>query len=212
MDGFNHLKKRVSFIDDSQVSSVFKYILESTGRYKIMEVSASVEEMLPTLKKDRPDIVVLEIDVAGNINGLDGIRRILAINSGISILVCSDLMNLEVVTEAFAAGANGYLLKSESFNRFQTYVDEIAVGGSPLSPSISRLMIESYRKSPHSPLSARETEVVRLLAKGKTAREVASALQISNETSKVHIKNIYKKLHVEKRSQAIELVVAERYI
>jgi DNA-binding NarL/FixJ family response regulator len=212
MNGFSQIKKRVVFIDDSQVTSVLKYILESTGRFKIVGVFSSYEELLPSLKRNLPDILISEIDIPGAIGGLEGIRQVLAINSGIKVLVCSEVVSMEVVTEAFAIGANGYVLKNESFNKFQSYVDELANGGSPLSPSISKLIIESYRKSSHSPLSARETEVIKLLAKGMTHREIAVALQISYETSKVHIKNIYRKLHVEKKSQAIELVVAERYI
>jgi DNA-binding NarL/FixJ family response regulator len=92
------------------------------------------------------------------------------------------------------------------------YLDQLVKGGAPLSPIAARQLIESFRKNPVSPLSFRETEVVRLLVKGNTYTQIASSLQISKETSKTHMKNIYKKLGVNSKSLALQRVMEDRLI
>jgi DNA-binding CsgD family transcriptional regulator len=92
------------------------------------------------------------------------------------------------------------------------YLDELIEGGSPLSPIAARFLVESYRRNPSSPLSFRETEIIRLVAKGNTYTQIASSLSISKETSKTHLKNIYKKLGVNSKSHAIKRVVEDRLI
>lgn len=207
----SQLKKRVVIVDETEFAQVCKFLLESTSLCKVVSVYPSMEETIQNLKNDKPDLVITEIELR-DMNGVEGISQLRKLYPSVDIIICTNLCNLEIVLEAFAVGAGGYLIKDESLDRLNTYVQDIVRGGGSISPTVARTLIGSYKRNPASPLSFRETEVVRLLAKGNTYSQIASSLKISNETSKTHIKNIYKKLSVSSKSLALKRVMEERFI
>ena len=118
----------------------------------------------------------------------------------------------ELVFQALAAGATGYLLKETGTDRILDALREVRRGGSPMSRSIARRVVESFRPASESPLSARETEVLALLCEGHSYQRIARELFISEDTVHFHIKNIYRKLQVHSKSAAVARALRDRLV
>ena len=116
------------------------------------------------------------------------------------------------VFQALCAGACGYLTKNISPEKLMDSIEEAYNGGGPISTNIARMVVQSLQRNTKSPLSPRETEVLQLLAKGKSYTMIADELFIDKETVRSHIKNIYIKLEVNSKAQAIEKATKERLI
>jgi len=205
------VRKRVVLIDSPEYTNIFSFLIETSKKYRIIQRYASVEEAIANLKHDKPDIVISEFELPG-MNGVDGIVEIHKFNSSIEVIICTSIADFDTILKAFTNGASGYLLKEECHHRFIDFIDELEAGGSPISPKPARMLIQSMRRNPTSPLSFRETEVLRLLSKGNTYSEMATILGVSKETTKTHLRNIYKKLNVRSRSSVIKVALEERLI
>jgi len=209
LDGY--MRKRVVIVDESEFANLLKLILDSSKRYNIVSIFSSMEDAIPALKKTKPDILITDLELEG-MPGLEGLRQIHDVYPSVEVIVCTNIFSPDTLMASFSNGALGYILKDECYNHIVQYLDQLVKGGAPLSPTAARQLIESFRKNPSSPLSFRETEIVRLLAKGNTYSQIASSLQISNETSKTHMRNIYKKLGVNSKALALQRVMEDRLI
>jgi len=207
----NYLRKRVVIVDNAEFANLLRVILDSSKRYNVVSILSSMEDAIPELKKVKPDILITDLELNG-MTGLEGLRQIQRVYPSVTVIICTNIFSLETLIESFSSGALGYILKDECYNQIVQYLDQLAKGGAPLSPTAARQLIESYRKNPVSPLSFRETEIVRLLAKGNTYSDIASALQIAKGTSKTHLRNIYKKLGVSSKVLALRRVMEDRLI
>jgi DNA-binding NarL/FixJ family response regulator len=117
-----------------------------------------------------------------------------------------------LVFDAIKAGASGYLSKSSNYTELLAGLEEIVKGGAPMSTKIARMVVEDFRLNTTSILTTREREILGHLAAGKTYSQIASDLIVSGETVKTHMKNIYKKLNVNRKSEAIQKGYEERLI
>lgn len=207
----SYMRKRVVIVDEPEFANLLKFILDSSKQYNVVSVFSCMEDAIPELKKLKPDVLLMELELNG-MPGLEGLRQIQSVYPSIEVVICTNIFNPDIVLKAFSNGALGYILKDESYNLIVQYLDQLVRGGAPLSPTAARQLIESFRKNPVSPLSFRETEVVRLLVKGNTYSQIASSLHISKETSKTHLRNIYKKLGVNSKSLALQRVMEDRLI
>ena len=159
-----------------------------------------------------------------DIDGVQLIRRAVARHPGLDVLVVSVFGDDEHVLSSIEAGATGYLLKDTRLERIVASICEIRAGGSPISPTIARKVLNRFRapvvpavpttagaaETPNatgpaepSPLSARETDILRLVSKGLSCAEVGEHLSISTHTVVTHVKNIYRKLAVHSRAEAV---------
>jgi DNA-binding NarL/FixJ family response regulator len=212
INGLNgYMRRRVVIVDEAEFSNLLKLILDASKRYNVVSIFSSMEEAIPELKKLKPDILITDLELNG-MTGLEGLRQIQNIYPSVEVVVCTNIFSADSLIESFSNGALGYILKDECYNQVVQYLDQLVKGGAPLSPTASRQLIESFRKNPTSPLSFRETEIVRLLAKGNTYTQIASSLQISKETSKTHMRNIYKKLGVNSKALALQRVMEDHLI
>jgi DNA-binding NarL/FixJ family response regulator len=116
------------------------------------------------------------------------------------------------IFQALANGASGYITKDSSSRKIIESLREVRDGGGPMSVQIARMVIRSFQKNTESPLSKRETEILRMIAEGKKRSEVAQELFIELETVKSHVKNIYTKLDVHSRSKAIDFARKNKLI
>ena len=187
----NGLKDFISLSTDFLVVGAFK-----TG-----------EEALEHLPEIKPDIVIMDINLPG-MNGIECIRRVKDKSPGTQFMMFTVYENDEKVFEALKAGASGYLLKNTGLLQIAESVKELHEGGSPMSANIARKMVNLFRdtdkKSPFLDLlSNREKEILQLLAKGLLYKEIAEQLHITTGTVRIHIHNIYEKLHVQNRTEAI---------
>jgi DNA-binding NarL/FixJ family response regulator len=120
--------------------------------------------------------------------------------------------NEENVFNALAKGASGYLIKSDSTEKIMDAIKEVVEGGAPMSMHIAKIVIKSFHKNQNSPLTKRETEILEQVANGKSRSKIAKEMFIDLETVKSHIKNIYVKLNVHSREDAIKEARNNKYI
>ena len=165
------------------------------------------EEALEHLPEIKPDIVIMDINLPG-MNGIECIRQVKGKSPGTQFMMFTVYENDDKVFEALKAGASGYLLKNTGLLHIAESVKELHEGGSPMSANIARKMVNLFRdndkKNPFLDLlSNREKEILQLLAKGLLYKEIAEQLHITTGTVRIHIHNIYEKLHVQNRTEAI---------
>ncbi|MFZ1788593.1 MAG: response regulator transcription factor, partial [Saprospiraceae bacterium] len=145
-------------------------------------------------------------------NGVEGTKQIRKLMPKSLILIVSVYENSEMVFNALCAGASGYITKNTTSKILIESIQELLDGGAPMSISIARMVVSSFQKAANSILSDRETEVITLLAQGKSYKSIGETLNISRNTIKFHIKNIYEKLEVNNREDAISLASEKKYI
>jgi DNA-binding NarL/FixJ family response regulator len=154
------------------------------------------------------DVALLDIDMPG-LNGIELVEKIKDQFPKTQCLMCTIYEDSDRIFKALEAGANGYLLKKSSAPQILEAVREIYNGGAPMSSEIARRVVQSFnaRNSNQNqeiqPLSPREMEIVKQLEKGFLYKEIASTLNISVETVRRHVHNIYEKLHVSNRTEAL---------
>ena len=159
-----------------------------------------------------PDVLILDISLPG-MSGLDGIRAFKERHPEVEIIMFTVHDEPERIFEAVCAGASGYLLKSESFERIAAAVDEVLRGGSPMTPEIARLMLRRFSQLgvtvPTTDLSDREREVLRAMVDGLAKKEIAERLDLSIHTVDTYTRRIYKKLHVNTLGGAVAKALRE---
>jgi len=184
--------------------------IELTAVYRTAE-AAALE--LPIVK---PNIVIMDINLPG-ITGIECIKRIKAVNSTILFMMFTVYENNDQVFEALKAGASGYLLKKTAPLQIIEAVKELYQGGSPMSSQIARKLVNHFQEKQQvlhneaAILSTREKEVLEHLAKGMLYKEIADLLSISFHTVRQHIGNIYQKLHVQNKTEAINKVYGKKF-
>lgn len=160
------------------------------------------------MKISQPDIVLMDIDMPG-ISGIEAVRIIKAKYPNVKILMQTIFENNDKVYESLCAGASGYLLKNNLGEKIIEAIKELNAGGAPMSPPIAKKILlrfqeqNSIQLNDDDQLSQREKEILDLLTKGLSYKMIASKVFLSIDTIKFHIKNIYEKLHVHSKSEAI---------
>jgi len=185
----------------------YSLILSSNNHYNVVRACSFAEEAIKNITHDYPDIIIIDIalnDTIG-VDGIDAICRIRRLDRKVHILVNSSIESNEAIFEALSAGASGYIIKGSYHNELFNAINEVLNNGAPMSPKVAKIVVSSFKLNPHSPLSKRETEILQLLALGKTYKIVANELFIGLETVKSHVKNIYGKLQVCTKSEAIDV-------
>jgi len=208
----NYFRSRVVIVEDNDaVREGFSLIINSVSKYYVVNAYDNAEDAIKNLKKDKPEIILMDLELPG-MNGIDAIAVIKKMNSNIDMIVNTIYENSELVFQALCAGAAGYITKNTSHSELLNAIDEVINGGAPMSSKIAKMVVSSFQKNPNSPLSNRETEVLELLSQGKSYSMIAQELFITKETAKSHIKNIYSKLQVNSKSEAIAKATKEKLI
>ncbi len=208
----NYFRSRIVIVEDNDaVREGFSLIINSVSNYYVVKAYDNAEEAIKNLRKDAPEIILMDLELPG-INGIEAIGIIKKTNPNIELIVNTIYENSELVFQALCAGATGYITKNSSHTELLDAIDEVINGGAPMSSKIAKMVVNSFQKNPNSPLSSRETQVLELLSKGKSYSMIAQELFITKETAKSHIKNIYSKLQVNSKSEAIAKATKEKLI
>lgn len=197
--------------DDEVIRNGYSFLLGQVDGYEIISTYGSCEEAVKNLRVDNPDVILLDVELPG-INGVEAIPLLKSIVPFANILVLTVHDSQKTVFEAFSNGAAGYITKNTPPLKILEAIKEVYEGGSPMSVNIARLVVESFQKSKESPLSKRETEVLKLISYGKNRAQIAEELFINVSTVKTHIKNIYVKLDVDTRDKALKNARRDRLI
>ncbi len=197
--------------DDEIIRESFVSLINNSDNYLCIANYDTCEAAIKNLTNDSPQIILMDIGLPG-ISGIEGIRRIKKVYSKVDILVVTVHDDDEKVFDALCAGASGYLTKNVKPEKLLESLGEVVKGGAPMSTNIAKMVIRSFQRNTESPLSSRETEVLQQLARGKSYTMIAGDLHINKETVRSHIKNIYQKLNVNSKAEAIEKASKDRLI
>lgn len=206
------LKKRVVIVEeDNSLLQIFNLVIGGTDKFNVIGLFNTFDEAFKSFKKVTPDIIMMDIDFPGT-NGIQGTRLIRECYPRTEVVIVTNYENDEYIFEALKAGAIGYVLKSLNYVELILALEELVKGGAPLSSKIARKIINNYHVNLNSPLSSRERQIMQMISLGKTYSEIAEECHISKETSKTHIRNIYGKLKVNSKSEAIAKANSDRLI
>jgi DNA-binding NarL/FixJ family response regulator len=204
---------RVVIADDQAlVRAGFKTILESDPGIVVLGEGADGFAALDLVRRHRPDVVLMDIQMP-NLDGLSAARQLLEQEEDPpAVLMLTTFDTNEYVYEALRAGASGFLLKDVTPEGLIEAVHIVATGDALLAPQITRRLVEQFAMAaPRTPppeldeLTARELEVLRLVARGLSNREIAAELVVSEATVKTHVKRLFAKLRLRDRVQAVVL-------
>lgn len=173
------------------------------------ESCVGVETQVPALK---PHVILMDIDLPGGMNGIEATARLKKVWPATEVLMLTIFDDDERVFQAICAGASGYLLKRTPMSRILSAIEEVCEGGAPMTPSIARQVLGLFPGKTTAQndildrLTDRETQVLKLLAKGNSQKMVAAELVISVGTVHSHVKKVYEKLHVHSVTEAISRI------
>jgi DNA-binding NarL/FixJ family response regulator len=193
--------------DEDNVRKGLAALINGSEGFRCVTTYSSAEKALPEILKNKPNVVLMDLNLPG-MSGIECIRRLKAHQPALPIMVLTVYEDDEKIFESLRAGASGYLLKKTPPAKLLEAILDLQNGGSPMSSSIARKVVQTLQAmGPSSKeaenLSKREHEILAYLAKGYRYREIADALFISIETVRTHLRNIYEKLHVRSRSEAV---------
>ncbi len=201
---------RILLVDDHPlVRSGLRTLLASLSDVVVVGEAANGEEAIARTTELQPDIILMDLHMPG-LNGIEATRRILQASPTISILVLTMLDDDASVFAAMRAGARGYLLKGADQNDVLRAIGAVAHGGAIFSPAIAQRLMQCFANmqpvlppSAFPDLTEREREILGLIAIGKTNVEIAEILTLSPKTVSNHVSNIFSKLQVVDRAQAV---------
>lgn len=193
--------------DDRRVRESLCVLINGAENTRCISTYNSGEEALEEIGFKKPDVVLMDINLPG-MSGIECVRRLKAKMPKLQVLILTMYEDDEKVFQSLVAGASGYLVKRTSPSELLSAIQEVHSGSSPMSGKIARTVVEYFHKqqgsaAQHEALSRREEEILGLLAKGYRYKEIADTLSIGFETVRSHLKNIYDKLHVRSRTEAV---------
>ncbi|HKC36590.1 MAG TPA: response regulator transcription factor [Chitinophagaceae bacterium] len=198
---------KVSIVEDlTEVREGLAELVSSDRELSMIGSFGDAESAVDKLPKLQADIVIMDINLPG-MSGIDCIRSVKEKCPDTQFMMFTVYENDEKVLQALQAGATGYLLKRTEPQRIIESIKELNQGGSPMSSNIARkvlnIFLDTKKANKKEILSNRENEVLQLLADGLLYKEIAERLQIVHGTVRQHIHNIYEKLHVQNRTEAV---------
>jgi DNA-binding NarL/FixJ family response regulator len=197
--------------DDATIRESYAYLIGNVPGYKITSTYACYEDAAKKIAKDDPDVILLDVEMPG-ISGIDALPKLKKILPETHILILTVYEEELLIFRALGNGASGYLMKNTPTEKIISAIQEVMEGGGPMSANIARMVVSSFRRSNATPLTRRETEILEQVATGKSRKRIAQELFIDLETVKSHIKNIYAKLEVHSKADAIKTAKDNKFI
>lgn len=194
--------------DNKKIRDLIQRYLDMQDELSCPVALDSVEEMLEYLEEhEKPRVILMDIQLPG-MSGIKGIGLIKAKYPDIDIIMLTVYHDSHKIFNALRAGASGYLLKHTSLPEIKESIVNLVDGGAPMSPQIARKVINHFqenapKKDPDSDLTPREHDIVNGLVDGLSYKMIADRYDISIDTVRAHIRNIYKKLHVNSKAEVI---------
>jgi len=200
---------RVAIVeDDKDIREGLSLIIKNSDEFVLDNVYASGKEALDGMNSFAPQIVIMDIGLP-DISGIECVRRLKEKKPDTLFMMCTVFEDDENIFDSLKAGATGYILKKMPAAKILESLTDLYNGGSPMSSQIARKVIQSFNTNKPSKsvdeygLSEREKEVLELLSHGFQYKQIADKLQLSIETVRTHIRNTYKKLQVQSRTDAL---------
>jgi len=204
----------VIFEDNDRLRESLATLLQHSGDYLVVGHYNNCNDATEVTLMHLPDVVLMDIDMPGK-SGIEGVTMVKEANPETAVIIYTVIEDNDKLFQCLCAGANGYLLKKTPPQKLFDAIQEVLIGGAPMSPQIARKVLGSFHVRTHRisyDLSPREAEVLQYLIKGYGTKQIASELFISFDTVRSHLKNIYQKLHVNCGKEAIVKALRERIV
>lgn len=204
----------IIYEDDKDLLEGLCQYLSATNDFFIEACYTDCNTIQADLKDATVDVILMDIDMPGT-SGIDGVRIAKIVKPQVCILMFTVFDDDKKIFDAICAGADGYLLKKTKPEKIAEALKDTLNGGAPISPSIAKKVLNFFPKilKPDTePLTEKETMVLKHLVDGKSYKQVAAEMKITLETVRSHIKNIYRKLHVNSMSQAVAKAINQKLI
>jgi DNA-binding NarL/FixJ family response regulator len=204
------MKINVGLIEDEiDISKGIQELINKSEGFCCNFVFATADEAIKQIPKLDLDVVLTDIHLSGK-SGIDCILALKPICPNIQFLICTSFEDSDTVFKALKAGASGYIVKTTKPSVLLDSIADVYRGGSPMSSNIARKVVQSFHQQEQinelQKLSPREKEILELLSKGLRYKQIADVSFISSETVRTHIYNIYQKLQVNSKMEAINKV------
>ena len=202
------MKIKVGIVEDEkQIRESLVVLINGSEGFSCEHAFESAEDAIAVIPSLDLDVVLMDIHLPGK-DGIECIKELTTKTEGIQFLMCTSFEDTDSVFNALKVGATGYLTKTTQPSKILDAIIEVYHGGSPMSSHIARKVVASFHadtkeNSEMQKLSEREKEILSLLSKGLRYKEIADALFLSTETVRTHIRNIYEKLQVNSRTEAL---------
>lgn len=212
-----HEDRTVWIVEDSDdYRQTIRDLIDSRSGYRCAHAFGACEEALAMLNKAfAPEMMLMDIGLPG-MSGVEGVRRIKQISPSTQVVMLTIHEDNDTIFQALCAGATGYLLKMSPTQKIFEALEEVSRGGAPMNGQIARRVLNMFTQltTPRwdYQLTDREKEILELLVGGRTKNQIADALFLSYHTVDTHLRNIYAKLHVNSRSDAVVKALRERLI
>ena len=196
--------------DNHDIRNALEQIIDSAEGYKLACSCVNGEEALIKLPIFQPKVVLMDIHLGG-INGIEVVKELITTCPDMLFMMCTIYEDDEKIFEALSAGASGYIIKKTTPAKMLEAIKELYEGGAPMSSQIARKVVSAFQNKPANPglghsldvLTKREKEILEMLSKGLVYKEISDQLNISSETVRKHVYNVYAKLHVSNRVEAV---------
>jgi len=208
--------KVLLFEDNPQLREGLTMLINGSDGFEVVGAFKNCENAVEEVDAFQPDVILMDIDMPG-INGIEGLKRIRAVNNEVKILMLTVFDDNKNVFNAISNGANGYILKKTPPARLLEYIAEAQTGGAPMTASIATQVLKMFsqmnnEKGEDYNLSEREKQVLQLLVDGYSYKMIAAEMYIAIDTVRSHIKKIYEKLHVNSKSEAVAKAFKDKLV
>ncbi len=202
------------FDDSDEMRESLEWLVGRNPDLQLLGVYAHVNNIEAVLNTHQPDVILMDIQMPGR-SGIEALEIIKSQHSDIQVIMLSNFEEEQYIFQSIQKGASGYLIKSMAMTELMPALETVMSNGSPLSPRIARTILDHFQKikiAPDYSLSPREHEVLTHLTEGKATKTIAAQLFLSELTVSNHIRNIYRKLHVHSRSEAVAKALKENLV
>ncbi|MBC6998469.1 response regulator transcription factor [Cytophaga sp. FL35] len=199
---FTNLSRIIVIDDDVNYHEAYQNYFESFLEYSLMGIYRTVKEALDNYDEARPDIIFSEVELP-DVSGIEGIQLLRKKDQEVKIIMLSTIKDFDMVKKAFKKSANGYLSKPVNERTLYNALDSIKSNGSTMSNDIVSQIISKFQGKSYSLFSERENQVVEYLSQGATYKTIAEKLFVTASAVNFHIQNIYLKLNVNSKSEAL---------
>lgn len=201
--------------DNDQFRESLKQFINDSPGYAVTTSCDSAENIIEELLKNTPDVVLMDIDMPG-MNGIKATALVKSQFPAINVLILTVYDDDQKIFDAILSGATGYILKKTAPERILDAIQEVYEGGASMSASIVKKVLSFFNQNPsvneEYTLSSRELTILRCLVNGDSYKMIANHCTISIGTVRSHITNIYKKLHINSKSEAVAKALKEKLV
>ncbi|WP_067030810.1 response regulator transcription factor [Allomuricauda sp. CP2A] len=195
---------QIAIIDnDASLYPIYRFYFENVMEYELHGIYKSVHDLLSHFGRTNPDIVVSEVSLAG-ISGIDGLEYLHKKNEDLKVLMMSKQNDFKIIREAFKKGASGFLTKPLTKERLFNAVEALDQHGVALEHELVKKIINSFQTKTFDSFSRKENQIIELLTQGFTYKMIADRLCVTPSAVNFHIQNIYVKLNVNSKSEALQ--------